>query len=205
MSKKRGLSVDEKRDRLVELFHETKDVFTLKQLENIAPKSKGIVLQTVKEILTSLVDDGIVCTDKIGTGNYFWLFPSQDLVKKKTRHDDLTKEVKSLRKKAEELQETKESLSSGREDSKERAAKQARFLELENENDNLSKQISSYNEMDPEAFAEIQQQTKTALEAANRWTDNIFNLRSFCVRKWSIESKLFDSNFQVPEDFDYIE
>lgn len=32
---------------------------------------------TVKEILQSLVDDGLVDTDKIGTCVYFWAFPSK--------------------------------------------------------------------------------------------------------------------------------
>lgn len=32
---------------------------------------------SVKEILQSLVDDGLVDTDRIGTSNYFWAFPSK--------------------------------------------------------------------------------------------------------------------------------
>ena len=41
MSKKRGLSVEEKRTRIRELFYEKKDFFLLKELEKIAPKEKG--------------------------------------------------------------------------------------------------------------------------------------------------------------------
>ncbi len=33
--------------------------------------------QSVEEILKSLVDDGLVDTDKVGTSNYFWAFPSK--------------------------------------------------------------------------------------------------------------------------------
>jgi len=32
---------------------------------------------SVKDILTSLVDDGMVDTDKIGTSVYFWAFPGK--------------------------------------------------------------------------------------------------------------------------------
>ena len=32
---------------------------------------------SVKEILQSLVDDGMVDSDKIGTSIYFWAFPSK--------------------------------------------------------------------------------------------------------------------------------
>ena len=34
-------------------------------------------MQSVKEVLQSLVDDGLVDTDRIGTSNYFWSFPSK--------------------------------------------------------------------------------------------------------------------------------
>jgi len=57
-----------------------KGVFTLKELVKLASKEKGIVAQTVEEVLKSLVDDGEVMADKIGTSNYFWCFPSQELV-----------------------------------------------------------------------------------------------------------------------------
>ena len=40
-------------------------------------KEKGITSMSVKEILQSLVDDGMVDTDKIGTCVYFWAFPSK--------------------------------------------------------------------------------------------------------------------------------
>lgn len=74
---KKGLSLEDKRKRMMEIFYETKDVFLLKDMEKIAPKSKGITPMSVKDVLTSLVDDGLVDTDKIGTSVYFWAFPSK--------------------------------------------------------------------------------------------------------------------------------
>ena len=41
-SKRRGLSVEEKRTRLLELFFEKKDFFQLKELEKMGQKEKGI-------------------------------------------------------------------------------------------------------------------------------------------------------------------
>lgn len=45
-----------------------------KELEKIAPTEKGIIANSVKDVLQSLVDDGLVDTDKIGTSVYFWAF-----------------------------------------------------------------------------------------------------------------------------------
>uniref|UniRef100_A0A2R9AN74 Meiotic nuclear divisions 1 n=1 Tax=Pan paniscus TaxID=9597 RepID=A0A2R9AN74_PANPA len=78
-SKKKGLSAEEKRTRMMEIFSETKDVFQLKDLEKIAPKEKGITAMSVKEVLQSLVDDGMVDCERIGTSNYYWAFPSKAL------------------------------------------------------------------------------------------------------------------------------
>lgn len=65
MSKRKGLSIEEKRQRLLQLFYERKEVFQLKELEKIAPKEKGIVAQSVKDVVQSLVDDDLIDTDKI--------------------------------------------------------------------------------------------------------------------------------------------
>lgn len=51
----------------------------MKDLEKYLPKEKGIVSQTVKEILQSLVDDRLVNAEKIGTSKYYWSFPSTAL------------------------------------------------------------------------------------------------------------------------------
>lgn len=62
---------------MMEIFYESKDVYLMKDIEKIAPKAKGITSMSVKDVLTSLVDDGLVDTDKIGTSVYFWAFPSK--------------------------------------------------------------------------------------------------------------------------------
>lgn len=65
---------------MLEFFHERKEFFQLKELEKFLPKEKGIVVQTVKEVLQSLIDDHLVMSDKIGISNYFWSFPGTALI-----------------------------------------------------------------------------------------------------------------------------
>lgn len=48
---------------------------------------------SVKEILQSLVDDGMVDTDRIGTSNYFWAFPSKALHARKRKLEELESQV----------------------------------------------------------------------------------------------------------------
>jgi hypothetical protein len=49
------VTLEEKRVRMLEIFHESLDVFELKQLEAIAPKQKGIVASSVKSVLQVFV------------------------------------------------------------------------------------------------------------------------------------------------------
>ena len=75
MSKKRkGMSADEKQRTILSIYHERCEPFNLKELENLAAKA-GVVQQTVKDVNQSLIDDSLVCSDKIGAANIFWSFP----------------------------------------------------------------------------------------------------------------------------------
>lgn len=37
----------------------------------------ALAMMSVKDVLQSLVDDGMVDSDRIGTSNYFWALPSK--------------------------------------------------------------------------------------------------------------------------------
>ncbi|RLN36329.1 hypothetical protein C2845_PM03G29200 [Panicum miliaceum] len=75
LSKKRGLSLEEKREQMLQIFYESQDFYLLKELEKLGPK-KGVISQSVKDVVQSLVDDDLVLKDKIGTSVYFWSLPS---------------------------------------------------------------------------------------------------------------------------------
>ncbi|XP_062991322.1 meiotic nuclear division protein 1 homolog isoform X2 [Elgaria multicarinata webbii] len=205
MSKKRGLSVEEKRTRMMEIFFETKDVFQLKDIEKIAPKEKGITAMSVKDVLQSLVDDGMVDTDRIGTSNYFWAFPSKALHARKRKLEELQNEFSEYFQKKRTLEESIEKSKIGRQDTAERTALTKELTALRQKKDQLKAAIDKYKECDPDIVEEIRQANKVAKEAANRWTDNIFAVKSWAKRKFGFEDGKIDKTFGIPEDFDYID
>ena len=69
----------------------------------------------------------------------------------------------------------------------------------------LEQELERYKECDPEVLKNMQQETIMAKEGVNRWTDNVFTIKTWCVRKFSLEEKMIDKNFGIPEDFDYME
>ena len=76
--KRKGMSLEEKRAKLLEMFYEKKQALNLKEVEKYGSK-KGVVLQSIKDVNQSLIDDNLVCTDKVGIGCFFWALPSQGL------------------------------------------------------------------------------------------------------------------------------
>ena len=56
---KKGLSLEQKREKVLEIFHECDDVYQLKEIEKKAA-ARGVVVQSVKEVVQSLVDDDLV-------------------------------------------------------------------------------------------------------------------------------------------------
>jgi|LauGreDrversion4_2_1035121.scaffolds.fasta_scaffold634438_1 hypothetical protein len=57
--KKKGLSLEDKRQKLLEVYYEKKEVLNLKEIEKWGAK-KGVVLQTIKDVNQSLIDDNLV-------------------------------------------------------------------------------------------------------------------------------------------------
>lgn len=46
---KKGISFEEKRKRILDLYYKSKEVFNLKELEKLGPK-KGVIVQAVKDV-----------------------------------------------------------------------------------------------------------------------------------------------------------
>lgn len=69
----------------------------------------------------------------------------------------------------------------------------------------MTKELEKYRECDPEVLENLKKETLMAKEAANRWTDNVFSIKSWCVKKFGIDEKNIDKNFEIPEDFDYLD
>ncbi|XP_022110505.1 meiotic nuclear division protein 1 homolog isoform X1 [Acanthaster planci] len=205
MSKKRGLSLEEKRQKMMEIFFERKDVFQLKELEKIAPKTKGITSMSVKDVVQSLVDDGMVDSDRIGTSNYFWAFPSKASNARKRKLDDLTTALEGSEKKRATTKKLITKATIGKENTDDRIELMKTLAVQEQENSRLKAELEKYRECDPEVLEEVKKQTLVAREAANRWTDNIFTIKSWCKKKFSMEEKTIDKHFGIPEDFDYID
>ncbi|XP_053710993.1 meiotic nuclear division protein 1 homolog isoform X6 [Synchiropus splendidus] len=154
MSKKRGLSLEEKRSRMMEIFHETKDVFRLKDIEKIAPKAKGITPMSVKDVLQSLVDDNMVDTDQRGTSKYYWAFPSKDFNVRQRKQEELQKRISEEKQQKSSLEREIEKAKEGRQDTKERSSLLKELNSLREEQTQQKAELKRRSDCDPEVLEE---------------------------------------------------
>ncbi|KAG8934169.1 hypothetical protein FRC03_002355 [Tulasnella sp. 419] len=200
----RGLSAEEKRVKMLEIFHETKDFFQLKELEKIAPKMKGIVPQSVKEVVQSLVDDGLVMSDKIGTSNFYWSFPSNQAHMLTIKAEQLKKNCAALEKSIAEANRQLEVEKSARVETPEREAALVLHAQLSSQLKELQGEYDQYGASDPVKFEEMKKDMEEARENAQRYTDNTMALISYLQKTFFIDPKEFRQFLEIPDDWEDI-
>ena len=113
---------------MLELFYDKKDFFLLKELEKIAFKEKGIVSQSVKDVVQSLVDDDMINSDKIGSSVYFWAFPSNASVTKKRKLAELRSKLLKSKDQKDSIKGSLIDLYKGRKESPTRSENLKRYF-----------------------------------------------------------------------------
>ncbi|XP_042572191.1 meiotic nuclear division protein 1 homolog isoform X3 [Cyprinus carpio] len=169
---------------------------------------------SVKEVLQSLVDDNMVDTERVGTSNYYWAFPSKALHARKCRLEELERQHEDGNQRKKALQQAVDKAKVGREVNEERENLLKELTALKQQRDQLKAELEKYKECDPEVVEEIRKANITAKEAVSRWTDqisaksqtqdNVFAIKSWAKKKFGFENSSLDKAFGIPEDFDYI-
>ncbi|KAL3744826.1 hypothetical protein ACJRO7_014004 [Eucalyptus globulus] len=209
MSKKRGLSLEEKREKMLQIFYESQDFFLLKELEKLGPR-KGVITQSVKDVVQSLVDDDLVSKDKIGTSGiglkfqvYFWSLPSCAGNQLRNVYRKLESDVQSSKRRLAELADQCNALKKGREESA-----LSNLKKVEEKYNELKDEMAEYADNDPAAFEAMKDAISVAHAAANRWTDNIFTLRQWCSNNFPEAKEQLEHMYQevgITDDLDYLE
>ncbi|XP_078439722.1 mnd1 family protein isoform X2 [Wolffia australiana] len=179
----------------------------LKELEKLGPK-RGVISQSVKDVVQSLVDDDLVLKDKIGTSVYFWSLPSSASNRLKNTYKKLESDVGSSTKRLKELTEQRDNLKRGREESDERVYALDELKTVEAEHKQLKEQLSCYADNDPATLEALKKAIEVAHSAANRWTDNIFTLQHWCSTTFPQAKEQLVHLYReagIDEDFEYLQ
>ncbi|KAK9480550.1 meiotic nuclear division protein 1 [Lipomyces japonicus] len=202
MSRK-GISASEKTARLLAFFHDSQSFFALKDLEKQAAKATGINSMQIKDILQGLMDDDLVRCEKIGSGNFYWSFPSDARRARENAVKTISKRIEQSKETIKLLETNMISETNARTPSDEREHLVSEVHLQKAELERIQKSISKFSDYDPELIELQKQAIVIAKEAINRWTDNIYTVIGY-FREQGVDVKLIYQEFNIPEDLDSI-
>ncbi|ORC88695.1 uncharacterized protein TM35_000151260 [Trypanosoma theileri] len=220
--KKKGLSMDEKVSRIEEWFVSHPSPYTLKDLIVVLPKATGVIPQSIEECLEILVSENRVQQKKVGIHVLFWKFPktaTQELAATIGGSGGTSEAEKYLNMSVAQIQEEIETLKK-REVEVCRRIKEVRaeigseesvrqdnekILQLQGEKKTLESKLEKLAVFDAPMIKKIKEATTIALEAANRWTDNMYSLEFHISKRMGLSSRELRTQLQIAPDIDYIE
>jgi hypothetical protein len=188
------------------IYHKTQQVYTEKEITALAAKA-GVNANSIPDIHQSLIDDALVEKEKIAGANFFWSFPAKKDRMAELQHKQTVATIEQLKLAVEEANAKLADCKRGREDDAEenqetRATKLARLSELGKRKQVIEKELESLKENDPAALADLEKECKLVTGAANRWTDNIFECKSYLIKKRGMDKKEANRVLGIPASFD---
>jgi DNA-binding transcriptional regulator YhcF (GntR family) len=195
---------------LESIYHKSQQVYTEKEIIALAAKA-GVNANSIPDVHQSLVDDALVEKEKIGGSNYCWSFKAKKDRMAQKQHEQTLQVIQDLKPKVEEASAKLADAKRGREETPEeegggggetRAKKLARLSELTKRKVQIETELDSLKENDPAALADLEKELKLVTGAAHRWTDNIFECKSYLVKKRGMEKKEAMRILGVTANFD---
>jgi hypothetical protein len=168
-----------------------------------SPASPTLHCYSVADVNQSLIDDALVDKEKIGGSNYFWSFPAKKDRIMQVQHQQNVETLDKMRASVEESSARLADSKRGREeDDGNRPTKLLRLSKNNQERQALQQEVETLKENDPQALADLEKELKLATEGANRWTDNIFNCKSYLTKKRGMDKQGACKTLGITSAFD---
>ncbi|KAG0147220.1 hypothetical protein CROQUDRAFT_656324 [Cronartium quercuum f. sp. fusiforme G11] len=202
MSKRTGVSAEEKLSRMINFFHSSNSFYTIKDLQKLVPKATGIVSQSVEDTVKSLVDDGLVKLEKVGSVNLYWSFTSEQAVSINRAIKKQDQELQILKASVLNLERTVELESVDREDTLERQIGLQDILQLQTIIKALQEELEKCTVMNSERIEEKVKLCELYKSGAENWTDNLSTLAKHCLDQFMMDHSTFCREFGLEVDFE---
>lgn len=183
MKKKRGMSLEEKRQVMLGLFKNDLSFFHYKEIEKYSVQHK-ISFMIVKEILEGLVADNFVETEKIGSSSFYWSLPSRVYSAKQKNLERLKGQIETLNGEIEATQQKIEENKALRKGTEERQKKLEDLDNLNKRIDECHKVLSKFEKNDPERYDKLKKDNKILIDLYENWTDNISTIEQWLRSKF---------------------
>ena len=201
----KGVSAADKKIMMLGVFHAGPDVFSKKEIEK---QKWGFPPQAADGVLKELMCDDLVREAKIGGSNFYWSFPNEAASKKRaalaSAQAGVAKQAEQLEKLRQQVEEAQKATGVSPDDA-------TRMRDAE-------QSITEYKKREADAKGEMERVKKAGAQnmglrkkdlpqlrdAANRWTDNCFELRKYLLEKHNMEPSKADHELGITDNFDYV-
>ncbi|KAJ5480666.1 hypothetical protein N7539_006560 [Penicillium diatomitis] len=207
------LSKSEKLNLIVAHLKSTGTCHTLKDLEKSLPAVASINSIQVKDFIQELIDENKIRVEKIGSGNWYWCFDSDDRADRERHLARVRADVDKARKGcadaeaglAAELAQRQQDSDDSSCDA-ERAILQAQKTHLQEEIRRLCKaESSAVGSMDRKGASQLQTELEDHRQQALRWTDNIYILEEYMRKLAGGDRQLVDQLLRQCYGDEYVE
>jgi hypothetical protein len=173
---------------------------TIKDLEKHLPLVASINGMAVKDYIQALADENAIRIEKIGSGNWYWCFLSDEKLKKETALSKAQEEREKVSEMVNSLQVKVEEAGAAREDEEDdmlmesgnnRKALTAKHALLAKEMEMLGAELASYSENDPVEVEKRKEQIHLHRLDAERWTDQIQSMEAWVKRSAGADKDTF--------------
>ena len=130
----------------------------------------------VKDYLQALSDEGKIHVEKIGSGNWYWSFLSEEKTTRDVTLGNLKAEKEKIEVAVQGLEERMREASNNRGEDDGRAELVETRIVLDAEVAELKKELHGYKDGDPVEVEKRRKEVVGFKAAAERWTDNIMIL-----------------------------
>ncbi|KAJ5694492.1 hypothetical protein N7536_004904 [Penicillium majusculum] len=195
------LTKSDKQDLILTHLRATGTCHTLKDLEKTLPSVASINGIQVKEYIQALTDEGQLRVEKIGSGNWYWCFSSDEKRAQERQLGRVTMEVEKARKSytdaeaalaAETMRRAEET-----DEEDERDSLMAKKAQLQMEIDRVRSteaQLSGpLNSLSSKGVKQVQEELAGFRQQALQLTDNIYILEEYLCKLASGDRQIVES------------
>jgi len=172
MKKKRGLSFEDKRDRMLSIFSINETFYHIKEVEKEGIK-KGIPFPNIKDVLKSLIGDDLVETDKIGASMLYWSLKKKTYSLKRKKILLNQEEIDRYEKENDQLKEMIKEVKKQRQETEEYKRLRIKMESLQEEIRKIDNELEQYILNDPEKYKEYENDSLIYMSAFEVLCDNI--------------------------------
>ena len=177
----------------------------IKELEKALPSVASINGMQVKDYLQALNDEGKVRVEKIGSGNWYWSFLSEEKNTRDVALSDLKAEKGKIEAGVQELEERLREADEKRGEDDGRAELASQKMVLDAEVVEMGKELEGYRDCDPVEVERRMREVHGFRAAAERWTDNILILEGYLKELLGGDAEALDGLKRQVYGAEYVE